>query len=358
MGVVQLDCRLVGQGADILVELYVAAQDVLNGSGGEEILLPQSQFLPGLVRICGIQHAHQAGGTRFAFQRAYVIACVECIQLDRVQRVGRPQAQGVHPLAAPAHDRRIHGRGLDLFRRLPLNTIIIVDDFSAKTDTVSAFTAIEFPGVAMAQPGFGQFHLPAIVDPLTEHAVYVADAIAVGRNIQTGEAFHEAGGQAAKPAVAKGGIRIQLFQFGKFETMRAQRPFQRARQVKIVHCIAQQAADQEFQAKVIHALCTIGIGAARAFHPAVDHLVAKGIDGGGVPVVRLCRALILAHAVTQGVDNQGVDLVIVGARSGGGQATDPYPALHRRAWPDRTRLRLSNAALGRFSCAAQLAKRR
>ena len=43
--VVQLDGGMVGQSPDVALILDVAPDDVLNGSGGEEILLPQAEFL-------------------------------------------------------------------------------------------------------------------------------------------------------------------------------------------------------------------------------------------------------------------------------------------------------------------------
>ena len=45
VGVVELDRGLVGQRADVAEILDVAADDVLDRGRGEEILLPQPQFL-------------------------------------------------------------------------------------------------------------------------------------------------------------------------------------------------------------------------------------------------------------------------------------------------------------------------
>ena len=45
MGVVQLDRHLVGERAHLVILLHVAADDVLQRGGGEEIFLPQPQLL-------------------------------------------------------------------------------------------------------------------------------------------------------------------------------------------------------------------------------------------------------------------------------------------------------------------------
>ncbi len=110
-----------------------------------------------------------------------------------------------------------------------------------------------------------------------------------------------------KPAIAERGIGFELLKAGQFEPVLAQRPFERAGEIEIVHRIAQQPPDQEFEAEVIDPLRALGIGAAGAFHPAVDHLVAQGIDGGHVPVVRLGGAFILADAVVQRGEDQRID---------------------------------------------------
>ena len=46
MGVVELDGGVFAKRADVLVLLDVAADEIEQGGGCEEILLPQAQFLP------------------------------------------------------------------------------------------------------------------------------------------------------------------------------------------------------------------------------------------------------------------------------------------------------------------------
>jgi hypothetical protein len=52
-------------------------------------------------------------------------------------------------------------------------------DRAAKADLDRALAALELPRIAVVEPGFRQLHLPAVGNLLPEHAVHVADAVAV-----------------------------------------------------------------------------------------------------------------------------------------------------------------------------------
>lgn len=260
-----------------------------------------------------VEHAHEAVGAHLVGQRLGMFAGIEGVEPDRVERAGRPQAQGVDPLAAPADHRRVDGGGFHFLVRMPFHAVAGADDFAAKTDMIGAFAPFEFPGVAVGQPGFRQFDLPAVVDPLAEHAVHVTDAVAVGGDVERGEAFHETGGQSAEAPVAERGVRFQFLQRGQVETVVAQGLFHLAGHFHVAERIAHQPADQEFEAEVIDPLVLFLICAAGRFHPAVDDPVAQGEDGGGEPVVRLGGPFVLADAVAQDVDQQGIGVLGVDA---------------------------------------------
>ena len=164
----------------------------------------------------------------------------------------------------------------------------------------------------MLQPVLGQFDLIAIVDPLAEHAVHIADAIAIGRQVEAGEAFHEAGRQPAQAAIAKRGVGLDLLDLGQIDAQRLQRLGDLAGLAQIGERVAQQPADQEFEAEIIDALGPLGMGVAGRFHPALDDVVADGQDGRGQPVMRAGGLLVLADALDQGGDDRR------GQRVGGG----------------------------------------
>ncbi len=191
---------------------------------------------------------------------------------------------------------------------MPGDAVARLDHFAAEADAVGALAPLELPRIAVGQPGFRQLDLPAIVDALAEHAVHIADAIAVSRDAEAGEALHEAGRQPPEAAIAERRVGFQILQLRQIEAMAAQRLFHLAGQPHVAQRIAQQPADEEFEAEIIDPLAAIRIGFAGRFHPAVDDLVAQRQDGGGEPVMRLGGALVLADAVAQDIDDQRVDL--------------------------------------------------
>src|SRR3569623_1087543 len=62
------------------------------------------------------------------------------------------------------------------------------------------------------------FDLMAVFDALVEHAVFVADAVAVGRQAQRGQRIEETGREAAEAAVAERRIGFELAHGFEVET--------------------------------------------------------------------------------------------------------------------------------------------
>ena len=64
-------------------------------------------------------------------------------------------------------------------------TLVVVEalDAAAELHQVAVLPG-QFPGVAIAQPGVGDLHLPAVLDALVEDAVLVAEPVADGRDLQ------------------------------------------------------------------------------------------------------------------------------------------------------------------------------
>ena len=308
MGVVQLDRHLVGQVGEVRVLLQVAAQDVLQGRRREEVFLAQPQLLARRIGVGRVEDAGEGLGLVALAQRADVVAGIEGVEQDRVDRVGRPEPQGVDPLGPPADDRRVVGGcnhplgGLpDIARRF----FVAADGFhrTAEADLVGAFAPLELPRVAVGKPGLRQLDLPAIRHLLAEEAVDIADAVAIGGDVDRGHGFHEAGGEAAEAAIAERRIGLEAGDDVEIDAEGGERIAQFVHDAEIGDGVAHQPADQEFQREVIDPLVAVLIGAARRFHPAVDDAVTHHEDGGGQPVVRLGDLGILADAVGQALDD-------------------------------------------------------
>ena len=304
MGVVQLDRRLVGQGANVLEILDMPPDDVLERGGGEEIFLPQPQLLARGRAVRRIEDADQRLRRQLSGQRAGIVARIEPIEPDGVDRLCGPQAQRVDPLAAPADHGGVDRDRLDRLGGFPVDRAALgADHLAAEADEIGALAPLEFPGIAMAQPGFGQLDLPAIVDPLAEHAVHIADAIAIGGQVEAGEAFHETRRQPPQAAIAQRRVGFDLFQFGKIDAQRLERARHLRHHPHVRQCVAQQAPDQELQAEIIDPLGARRMRLAGGGHPALDDVVADGQDGRGQPVVASRIGGVLADPVHQRVNN-------------------------------------------------------
>ncbi len=80
---------LSGNDGDIAERLDVPSHQVLQGGGGEEILLPQPQFLPGGRGVRGVEHFRNRLGAHLLGERAGVVAVVERFQAH-ADRPGAP----------------------------------------------------------------------------------------------------------------------------------------------------------------------------------------------------------------------------------------------------------------------------
>src|SRR5579871_2801720 len=69
---------------------------------------------------------------------------------------------------------------------------------AVEADAHRLIQPFDLPRVAALQPVVGPFLLPAVADRLTEDAVFVAQAIAHGRQLHGRHGIEEAGGEAAE----------------------------------------------------------------------------------------------------------------------------------------------------------------
>ena len=218
-----------------------------------------------------------------------MVAAIERIEPQRILRTCGPQPQGVDETSAPPDHRRIVSDRIDGFRRMPdvLRTAVRrragLDD-AAEADLMAGIRPGDLPRITEAQPVLGILLLPAILDDLTEHAVIVADAIAMSGDGERGHALHEAGGQPSEAAIAQRCVMLDVAQpvvvnaeFGECRTHAID-------QAEIVERVVQQPADQELQRQVIDAFALGNVVVAGRSHPALEHMVAHGQRGRDEPV--------------------------------------------------------------------------
>ena len=260
--------------------------------------------MPGSVGVGWIEHANKAFGLHLPRERAEMVSRVECVEADRIIGARGPEPQRVDALAAPANDRRIDGECFDRFAGLPMGNAGAVGlDMAAKTNPIGAFTAFEFPWIAMREPSLGKLDLPALVDALAEHAVHIADSIAISGQVERRQALHEAGGKPAEPAIAKRRIGLDFLNRDQINPERSKRSAHFRILPEIGDGIAQQPPDQKLKAQIINTLGASGMRGACRFHPAVDDVVADCEDRRGEPVVGLGGLRVLADAMRKRIED-------------------------------------------------------
>ena len=316
MGVVHLDRDMGRQRRQVGMRFQIAAQNVLDRGGGQEKLLLQAQFLALIGRILGVEHPADGPRQRLRLCRRGVVAAVETLKVEGLGGLRAPQPQRIGPAPLPAHHRRVIGRGDHGFARRPERTAVLFDDLALEADRVGAFGPLEFPRVAGFQPVLGRLDLLAAFETLAEKAVFVADAIAVGRAADRRHAFHVAGGKTAQPAIAQRRVRLLPRQRREVLPQIGQNLLRHVAQAEVDRGILKDAADQEFHRQVIDTLAVLGPGAAGGGEPRPHDPVADRKRQRHAPVVIRGMARILAKRIGQMAQDIGAKRLLAGPLGG------------------------------------------
>ncbi len=80
--------------------------------------------------------------------------------------------------------------------------VLLILGVATEANEVNLLGPRGFPRVAEEKPIVGTFHLPAIADFLAKHAIFIANAVATGREAPGGQGIKIAGSQASQAAIA------------------------------------------------------------------------------------------------------------------------------------------------------------
>ena len=282
VGVVELDGHLLGKRLPVGVAPPEAAHEIGQRAGDQKILLHESEPLPHARGIVRVQHPGERFGRERLGHRADELAVTEHLEVEGVRRGRRPEAEGVDGLAAEAHHRAIEGDA-DQAGRLARNGL---EGAAAGLEgAVELYFHLlvgpgDLPGVGTPQPVVRLLALPAALDGLPEHAVFIAQAVSHRRELHRGHRVEEAGGEAPQAAVAQAGVRL-LFQDGKqvdvllFDQLPGDGIEQEVR-----HVVGQRPADEELHRQVIDALGVLALVGLLGAHPALREDVPHGTGHG------------------------------------------------------------------------------
>ena len=171
-----------------------------------------------------------------------------------------------------------------MFAVVPDALLALVVDVATEADDVVFAGAAELPGDVLLRPGVGALNLFAVFDVLTEHAVFVADAVTHRRDAQGGEAVHKTGGQSSQAAVTQTGVAffgddvVQILaEFGERFAQGVVNVFGDKR-------VRQRPSHEEFHRQVIDAAQVFTAQIAGGLQPAFGGKIAYHQQGGVQPV--------------------------------------------------------------------------
>ena len=291
MRVVQMDGYAIRQVVERAVLKQVAADNVLDRCGHQEILLRQAQALALQVIVLRIEHLCDDLRHGVLLHCAQVVAAVEAGHVEGFAARG-PDAQHVD---APA----VHAGYIHVVRHrhhffvvlMVYNMVLIVPvffDVAAKVDLYALLRHLLQPNFSTRQPEVRQLRLPAVDQFLAEDAIFIAERIPHRGIPLCGQAIQETRRQTAKAAVAQARIRLFLIQIVELEAHFGKRLAEIFFNPKVVQVVLQGASHQEFHAEVIDALGVRLFGTLLKFEVPFYHEVAHDKNNSLITLIVGC----------------------------------------------------------------------
>ena len=281
MRIVDLEHHLVGQHIPAgAVGLFKIAHGELHGRGGQEILLLEAQLLALFMVVLGIEHLRDRLDQLLVLGGLHILAAVELLHIERVDRAGRPGAQHIDHIAVIAQHGHIVGHGLHgvVIAQLILHAAVlgIFADIAVKAHLDRLIEPADLPDIAPLQPVVGQLHLEAVGNMLAEQAQLIADGAAHRRQLERGERIEEARGQAAQTAVAQARLRLAL----KYARLVDAQLVQSLHIFLFIdqrnHVVVHGAAHQKLRREIIELFRLLALAFAAGQSAPLHHFIADG----------------------------------------------------------------------------------
>jgi hypothetical protein len=303
MRVVELDGDPVGEGPEVLVAPQVPPDDVRQAAGDEEVLLPETELLAGLVLVVGVEDLADDLGLVLLDDAALVVAVIEEAEVELLRGSCLPEPQRVHRRHAVAGHRHVVGDAEHRPAAHPAGGGRPVAPGPALHRSVEAYRhrllrPDDLPGVAELEPLVGALHLVPADDVLAEDPELVADAVAHPRVAVGGHGVEEAGREPAETAVAQPRVRLELDERVEVHARSAQPLARGVQQPGRNEVVSQRPAEEVLGGEVVRALrVERAVGLLRR-HPAlgepVPHRHRDGLEpvpGGGTVRALASRVL-------------------------------------------------------------------
>ena len=240
------------------------------------------QSLPPGSGIVGIQDPREGFGGEPLGHGADEIALAELLEIEVIGSRRRPQPEGVDGFAAVTDHRTVEGNA-DQRGGFAEDG---VQGAAPHLERATQFHLDFFlrpghlPGIGTTEPVVRLLPLPAVLDGLTEHAVFVPQPVTHRRQLHRRHRVEETGGQAPESPIAQTRVRFLVEKAEPVQVLLLDGlPDQRFQQ-EIRDIVGQRATDEEFQRKIVDALGVLALIGVFREHPALRENVPHGVSKG------------------------------------------------------------------------------
>ena len=189
--VVQLYRVILVKLEQVLMALVIPADDVVDRAAYQEILLDQAQLLASVDAVGGIKDFCDGLRPVLALDRLDVLAAVEHVDPEPLGGARRPESEDVRRAVARADDRDVVRDSLE---HLPVHPHVLKPSIGelhllhvpVEEDRDAVLRADHLPRRAVFEPVVGRLLLPSVLELLLEHAMLVAEPVAVTRQSHRG----------------------------------------------------------------------------------------------------------------------------------------------------------------------------
>ena len=287
MGVVRVDGNALGQLVPRKMRGAERAQHALQSGADEEILLLETQLLPGGGVVVGIEQAGDRLGVVVGLLRAGIVPGVEGVEIELlVHRAGAPETERIYRVRAVAEDGHVVGRGENaavIAQLIHHAAVLLAPVHGAAEAHLHGFARHRrLPRVAVGEPVVRLLGLAAGADALTEKPVAVPEPHADARHVLRRERVEIARRETAETAVAETGIALAFEQRVQILAELGENGGGHVADAELDEIVFEQPPDKKFHREVIDDLLPGGAAAAQrlgahARAAFADHRRERGI---------------------------------------------------------------------------------
>ena len=124
MGIVQLNGDFLRKIGPILVISAESTDDILQGTGNEEILLDQAKLLAAFGLVIGIENLGNGLAEIFLPYSFLITSVVECFEIKLLRGLGLPEAQKIDRVGPVSRNGNIVGNPGEFFGVCPFGNIV------------------------------------------------------------------------------------------------------------------------------------------------------------------------------------------------------------------------------------------